>query len=181
MPARGAILAYVREKFGTEPEYPWARYPHYAVLRHQQGRKWYALIMDVPPDRLGLAGDGPVEIINLKSDGVLDLLISGTPGILPAYHMDKRHWVSILLDGGITPEELFALIDASHALTGGPAGTGCPLPNDIYGAGEAPCPSRPSYRHLTRCMVLAADVRFCIQRTAFRCLPDPHPARHHHA
>ena len=96
MPARGAILAYVREKFGTEPEYPWARYPHYAVLRHQQGRKWYALIMDVPPDRLGLAGDGPVEIINLKSDGALDLLISGTPGILPAYHMDKRHWVSIL-------------------------------------------------------------------------------------
>lgn len=61
-----------------------------------------------------------MEIINLKSDGVLDLLISGTPGILPAYHMDKRHWVSILLDGGITPEELFALIDASHALTGGP-------------------------------------------------------------
>ena len=74
MPARGAILAYVREKFGTEPEYPWARYPHYAVLRQQQGRKWYALIMDVPPDRLGLAGDGPVEIINLKSDGALDLL-----------------------------------------------------------------------------------------------------------
>ena len=127
MPARGAILAYVREKFGTEPEYPWARYPHYAVLRHQQGRKWYALIMDVPPDRLGLAGDGPVEIINLKSDGVLDLLISGTPGILPAYHMDKRHWVSILLDGGITPEELFALIDASHALTGGPRRHSMPL------------------------------------------------------
>ena len=105
MPARGAILAYVREKFGTEPEYPWARYP----------------------DRLGLAGDGPVEIINLKSDGVLDLLISGTPGILPAYHMDKRHWVSILLDGGITPEELFALIDASHALTGGPRRHRMPL------------------------------------------------------
>ena len=127
MPARGAILAYVREKFGTEPEYPWSRYPHYAVLRHQQKRKWYALIMDVPPDRLGLAGDGPVEIINLKSDGALDLLISGTPGILPAYHMDKRHWVSILLDGGITPEELFALIDASHAMTGGPRRHRMPL------------------------------------------------------
>lgn len=119
MPARGDIFAYVREKFGTEPEYPWARYPHYAVLRHRQGRKWYGLIMDVPGNRLGLDGDGPVEIINLKSDGVLDLLISGTPGILPAYHMDKRHWVSILLDGGITPRELFALIDESHALTGG--------------------------------------------------------------
>ena len=33
MPARDAILSYVREKFGTEPEYPWARYPRYAVLR----------------------------------------------------------------------------------------------------------------------------------------------------
>lgn len=60
--------------------------------------------MDVPPDRLGLDGDGPVEIINLKSDGVLDLLISGTPGILPACHMDKRHWVSILLDGASRPK-----------------------------------------------------------------------------
>ncbi len=119
MPARGDIFAYVREKFGTEPEYPWARYPHYAVLQHRQGRKWYGLIMDVPGNRLGLDGDGLVEIINLKSDGVLDLLISGTPGILPAYHMDKRNWVSILLDGGITPGELFALIDESHALTGG--------------------------------------------------------------
>ena len=84
MPTRGAILTYVRKKFGTEPEYPWARYPHYAVLRHQQGRKWYALIMDVPPDRLGLDGDGPVEIINLKSDGVLDLLnVGGFDGDLP--------------------------------------------------------------------------------------------------
>lgn len=119
MPARGDIFAYVRKKFGTEPEYPWVRYPRYAVLRHQLGRKWYGLIMDVPGNRLGLDGDGLVEIINLKSDGALDLLISGTPGILPAYHMTKRHWVSILLDGGITSEELFALIDESHALTGG--------------------------------------------------------------
>lgn len=119
MPARGDIFAYVRKKFGTEPEYPWGRYPRYAVLRHQLGRKWYGLIMDVPRNRLGLDGDGLVEIINLKSDGALDLLISGTPGILPAYHMAKRHWVSILLDGGITSEELFALIDESHALTGG--------------------------------------------------------------
>ena len=117
MPARGAILAYVREKFGTEPEYPWARYPHYAVLRHQQGRKWYALIMDVPPDRLGLAGDGPVEIINLKSDGVLDLLISGTPGILPAYHMNKSNWVTLLLDGSLPEEEIIRLLELSHDLT----------------------------------------------------------------
>ena len=120
MPSREAIFAYVKKKFGTEPEYPWARYPHYAVLR-QQGGKWYGLIMDVPGNRLGLGGDGQVEIINLKSGGVLDLLIGGTPGILPAYHMDKRNWVSILLDGGITSRELFALIDESHALTGGRA------------------------------------------------------------
>lgn len=75
--------------------------------------------MDVPANRLGLCGDGQVEIINLKSGCALDLLIGGTPGILPAYHMDKRNWVSVLLDGGITSRELFALIDESHALTGG--------------------------------------------------------------
>ena len=119
MPSRESVFAYVRKKFGTEPEYPWAWYPRYAVLRHRQGRKWYGLIMDVPANRLGLCGDGQVEIINLKSGCALDLLIGGTPGILPAYHMDKRNWVSVLLDGGITSRELFALIDESHALTGG--------------------------------------------------------------
>lgn len=126
MPARGAILAYVREKFGTEP-IPLG--PVSALCRPAPpaGTKVVRPDHGRAPDRLGLDGDGPVEIINLKSDGVLDLLISGTPGILPAYHMDKRHWVSILLDGGITPEELFALIDASHALTGGPRRHRMPL------------------------------------------------------
>ena len=64
MSSRESVFAYVRKKFGTEPEYPWARYPRYAVLRHRQGRKWYGLIMDVPANRLG-----PVSYTHLEDTG----------------------------------------------------------------------------------------------------------------
>lgn len=117
MISREEIFAHVKAAFCTEPDYPWPQYPRYAVLRHRQGRKWYGLILDVPRSRLGLDGEGQAEIINLRSDCVLDLLIDGTPGILPAYHMNKKNWISVILDGGITHEALYRLIDESHALT----------------------------------------------------------------
>lgn len=52
---------------------------------------------DSAPIQLGLPGKGNVEIINVKSAQVLDMLLYGDPGILPAYHMNKKHWITILL------------------------------------------------------------------------------------
>mgnify|MGYP000643149844 CR=1 FL=1 len=69
MPSRESVFAYVRKKFGTEPEYPWARYPRYAVLRHRQGRKWYGLIMDVPANRLGLCVPRQT-VLGMKETGI---------------------------------------------------------------------------------------------------------------
>ena len=50
---RQAVLEWVQRQYGTLPDDPWARYPHYAVLRSPRG-KWYGVMMDVPRDKLGL-------------------------------------------------------------------------------------------------------------------------------
>ena len=49
-------------KYGGAPEYPWMRFPDYAVFRHADSGKWYALVMDVPRKKLGLPGEGPAEV-----------------------------------------------------------------------------------------------------------------------
>ena len=63
---RAEVFRYAAEQYGIEPEYPWARLPDHAVLRRQDNRKWFALFMPVGRDKLGLTGDGTVDVLNVK-------------------------------------------------------------------------------------------------------------------
>ena len=63
---REKIFKYVKEKYNIEPDYPFSTAPTYPVLRHADNRKWFALIMDVQREKLGLKGTDYVDIINLK-------------------------------------------------------------------------------------------------------------------
>jgi len=114
---REEILSYVKEKFDTEPDYPWVRYPDYAVLRHHRDGKWYGVIMNVPRVKLGLSGEGRVDIINLKGHPEFNGLLRSQQGILPAYHMNKEHWITIVLDSPFPKGEIFNLINSSYDLT----------------------------------------------------------------
>ena len=114
---RDALLAYSRETFGTEPEYLWARLPEAFVLRHETGGKWYGLVMPVRRDRLGLPGEGTTDILNVKCGELLLGSLLGRPGFLPAYHMSKTQWVSILLDGTAEEDEIKELLNISYDLT----------------------------------------------------------------
>lgn len=115
---REKILEYASEQYGTEPEYMWAISPNHAVLRHGDNRKWYGLIMDVPRCKLGIPGDGIVDILNIKCDPVLSGSLRMSEGFLPGYHMSKGHWISILLDGTVELKEILGLLDFSYGLTG---------------------------------------------------------------
>lgn len=118
---RAQVFHYAAEQYGTLPEYPWARLPDHAVLRRQNNRKWFALLMPVGRDKLGLPGDGMVDVLNVKCDPLLTGALRREPGILPAYHMNKDKWISVLLDGTVPQEEIFRLIDLSYQLTGAAA------------------------------------------------------------
>ena len=115
---REEIFEYVKKQYGTIPEYLWSSSPDIAVLRHQNG-KWYAVIMNVERSKLGLDGDDTVEIIDVKCDPEMTGMIIQTYGFLPGYHMNKQHWITILLDGIVGESKILDFLDMSYDLIDG--------------------------------------------------------------
>lgn len=114
-PQTKRIIAQVQEKYGDQLEYLWEKSPDTAVLRHEDSQKWYAVLMRIPWDRLDKAREGQVEAVNLKHDQVADLL--SQKGIYPAFHMNKRYWLSMALDDTLSDEMVLELIERSWNLT----------------------------------------------------------------
>jgi len=111
------IINYIKELYGAEPEYLWASTPDCAAIRYSGNRKWFAaLMMNMPKHKLKLAGNENVDIINLKCDPLLIGSLLDGKGILPGYHMNKEHWVSVLLDGSVSFEDICSLVDISYKL-----------------------------------------------------------------
>ena len=96
---RDELQRYIFDHYSTEPDYPWADAPNHAVFRHGGNRKWFALVLDVPRNKLGLPGTQMIDVVNLKCDPILIGSLRGEPGIFPAYHMNKDRWLSVALDG----------------------------------------------------------------------------------
>jgi len=118
MSLRDDVFAYVKKKYKAEPEYLWRSYPDYAVFRHAENRKWFGIVMNVAESVLNINGGGRVDILNVKVDDpiLLDLLLR-QPGYFPGWHMNRRNWISILLDGTVTFEEICGMIDAGFLAT----------------------------------------------------------------
>jgi len=114
-PQTKRIMAFVQEKYGNQLEYLWEKSPDTAVLRHEDNQKWYAILMRIPWDRLDKGRDGLAEAVNLKHDQVADLLSQN--GIYPAFHMNKRYWISLPLDDTLTDEKVLELFERSWFLT----------------------------------------------------------------
>ena len=115
---RQSIYDYIKKKYKVSPEFPWQKYLGNAVFRHDDNRKWFALIMDVEGDKVGVSGADYVDVINLKVDDMFfrDMIIQ-EDGIMPAYHMNKMHWITVLLDGTVPEERVKDLIDMSFMAT----------------------------------------------------------------
>ncbi len=115
---RNELTAYIKKKYGALPERLWMRFPDYVVFRHSDNQKWFAVIMDVPKDRLGMKGDGAVDILNVKvADPFFADLLTGQKGICRAYHMNRNNWVSILLDGTVPADQIYGLLEESYLAT----------------------------------------------------------------
>jgi predicted DNA-binding protein (MmcQ/YjbR family) len=117
MVTRADILAYAKEKYNTDPERLWAKYPEYEVLRHRNNKKWYVILMDVPGNKVGLETDEVLDIIDIKCEPDMILTLSTQTGFAPAYHMNKKHWLTILLNGSVNDDEIYNLLDMSYEMT----------------------------------------------------------------
>lgn len=114
---RESLFRYVREHYNSEPEYLWSKLPDYAVFRHHNGDKWFGIVMSVPGTKLGLKTEDEVDILDVKARPERIGSLRQKDGILPAYHMNKEHWISVILSGRLSPKEIHELLADSHELT----------------------------------------------------------------
>jgi len=111
------LQRFISENYGADAEHPWAEYPNYTVFRHGNNRKWFALIMDIPREKLGLHGKEIIYVLNVKCEPLMIGSLRSEPGIYPAYHMSKTSWITAALDGSVSGEKLKWLLDMSYELT----------------------------------------------------------------
>ena len=114
-PQTERIMTLVQEKYENQLEYLWEKSPDTAVLRHDDNQKWYAVLMKISWEKLDKSREGQVEVVNLKHDQVADLLVE--KGIYPAFHMNKRYWISLPLDDTLSDEQVLELFERSWFLS----------------------------------------------------------------
>ena len=116
---RQELEAHVEEVYGILPDYPFDGDGVTAVFRHRRNRKWFAIVMRISASKLGLPDTGTVDVVNLKCAPEMLPSLWQEAGIFPAYHMNKRHWITAVLDGRTPDELLTCLVGVSFDLTDG--------------------------------------------------------------
>ena len=111
-----SVIKYVSETYGDSLEFLWEKFTDNAVWRRKDNRKWYAAILTVSRSKLGFPSDEKIEVIDLRYDHEeIDKIIANKK-IFGGYHMNKKHWITICLDGSVELAQIQSLIDNSYKL-----------------------------------------------------------------
>lgn len=114
---RDDLEQFINENYNAESDYPWLKYPNYEVFRHSNNRKWFALIMDIPKNKLGLPGTDIIDVVNFKCDPLLIGSLLKEAGFFPAYHMNKESWITVALDKSVNDDTIKMLLEMSYDAT----------------------------------------------------------------
>ena len=111
------IIDYCNNKYGENHVNPFKKHPDILAYVNEKN-KWYALMSNVEYNKLNKTSNiiTKVKILNVKypTDNISDII--DNQNIFPAYHMNKKHWISIVLDKNIKLETIKELIDISYSL-----------------------------------------------------------------
>lgn len=111
-----ALIEYVRQKYASELEFLWEKFPDNAVWRRADNKKWYGVILTVSKSKLGLKSDEVVEIIDLRIQSEKMAELIDNERYFRGWHMNKKNWYTIILDASAPTEELCSRIDESYML-----------------------------------------------------------------
>lgn len=110
------LLEYAHEQYGEDCEYLWKKFPENGVLRRKDNRKWYAAVLTVAGNKVGLSTDNIVEIVDLRvTEDEIEELIHRRR-FAPAWHMNKKNWITVLLDGSVAFSTIAEMLDKSRVL-----------------------------------------------------------------
>ena len=114
---RSQLDKYITDKYGVTAERLFKKNPGFQAYRHNDTKKWFAMIMDIPKSRLGLGAQDIIDVVNLKCDPLLIGSLRMEQGFYPAYHMNKENWITVALDGSVPGDKIKMLVDMSYELT----------------------------------------------------------------
>lgn len=118
MTIREQLFDYVKKKYKADPEYLWRRFPSYAIFRHADNAKWFGLVMNIKRSNLGIVGDDIVDVLNVKlPDPLLADMLIQQPGCFRGYHISRGNWISILLDGTVSFDDICRWLEESYMTT----------------------------------------------------------------
>ena len=110
------LIDYIRKTYGDELEFLWEKFPKNAIWRRKDTQKWYGILLTVSKQKLGLPCDKSVEVLDFRVlPEELESLVDYKT-YFPGYHMNKKHWCTIILDGSVPFEKICNRIDASYLL-----------------------------------------------------------------
>lgn len=109
-------IKFVRDSYGDELEFLWTKFPDNAVWRRKDNRKWYGAILTVSGKKIGLKSDRIEEIIDLRMDPEQAEKILSREHYYPGWHMNKKSWYTVVLNGSVPDEELKERIRVSYKL-----------------------------------------------------------------
>ena len=113
------VIDYVKQKYGDKLEFLWEKFDDNAIWRNKQNNKWYGILLTLSERKLGLESDKVVEVIDLRYQKEEIEIILNKPNVFPGYHMNKKSWITIKLDGTIDTKKIYYLIDNSYNLSVG--------------------------------------------------------------
>ena len=116
------VAQLIKHNYGDEPTFPWDKYEGYGVFRNPDNEKWYALIMNIDKSKIDKKQSGAVDMVNIKLDEEEIQQLLKKKGFYSAYHMNKKSWITLILDDTLDDETIMALIDKSHGFTLGKRG-----------------------------------------------------------
>ncbi len=111
------IEKLIKEKYGDEPEFVWEKDPGCAIFRNKDSKKWYGIIMNINKCKIEENSTEEIEIINIKLEPNEIENLLNQEGFYPAYHMNKKYWITIILDNTLSDENIMNLIEKSYSYT----------------------------------------------------------------
>ena len=109
-------IAWIKTQFGAEPDYPWPDDAPWSFVFRCPNEKWFALVMRIKYRQLGLTGDEEVWVVNMKSSQNEIPNLIDKKSIFPAWHMNKKHWITVLLTAATDFNKLCELTQKSWEL-----------------------------------------------------------------
>lgn len=107
----------IKDCYQDEPEFAWENSPGFGIFRNPRNEKWYGLIMNIDRSKIEPKSSGEIEVINVKLDPEKIQELLTKDGFYPAYHMNKKNWITISLDDTLPDDLIMECIDESHRYT----------------------------------------------------------------